>query len=233
MSQHISISIFSIKKGYLWWGFKQMGRQLRWKEIEGIQFLKLMGTGSKAGFSIIPDFSTYILLTVFDQEKNYINFCSDKLFSTIHNRAKEQLTLTLESIRSHGQWSGYAPFDSSESIVAENEAIAVITRASIKPMKWWRFWWRVPHIANDLNSDCLLAKGMGEIPFLEQATFSIWKSESCMLDWAYRQRHKHVVSDTQKYDWYAEELFARFRIKNTEGSYKGFDQSRLFQNTLK
>jgi hypothetical protein len=55
--------------------------------------------------------------------------------------------------------------------------------------------------------------GIGEIPFLKQATFSIWENIESMKSFAYKSAdHIAVIQKTRTENWYREELFVRFRI---------------------
>ena len=54
-----------------------------------------------------------------------------------------------------------------------------------------------------------------------QATFSLWKSGKSMQEFAYHSKyHKEVVRLTRERKWYKEELFARFAVLETAGSWK-------------
>ena len=47
--------------------FKLMGAYTFNKKLlnhDGLKFIKLLGTGSKDGFSIIPDFTSYVMISV-------------------------------------------------------------------------------------------------------------------------------------------------------------------------
>jgi hypothetical protein len=49
----------------------------------------------------------------------------------------------------------------------------------------------------------------------------MWESAAAVRDFAYRsQAHQKAIDDTAKYDWYAEELFARFAVIEQRGSIK-------------
>ncbi|UOQ77376.1 hypothetical protein MUN84_01260 [Hymenobacter sp. 5516J-16] len=66
------------------------------------------------------------------------------------------------------------------------------------------------------------AIGLGELPVVRQATFSLWESQQAMQDYAYRsEKHKQVIKLTRQENWYGEELFARFRVVRTEGTWDG------------
>ena len=58
------------------------------KNVDGLQFYKLLGSGGKTGFSLFPDFSTYAMLSVWNNEEDAENFlktskliCSYKIFN--------------------------------------------------------------------------------------------------------------------------------------------------------
>lgn len=64
----------------------------------------------------------------------------------------------------------------------------------------------------------IFSVGIGELPLIQQATFSIWENIEAMTDYAYKSpQHKKVIQMTQKINWYKEELFARFLITKIEG----------------
>ena len=64
MKNFSTLTLFTFETNKFW-AFKQMGlAPLKFPEIEGLHFSKLMGTGSGAGFSLFPDFSTYAFLGV-------------------------------------------------------------------------------------------------------------------------------------------------------------------------
>ena len=70
------------------------------------------------------------------------------------------------------------------------------------------------------NEALLFTKGIGEVPVIQMATFSIWKNLASLKDFAYSSKgHQNAIKLTRKVDWYSEELFARFIPFKTEGSW--------------
>ena len=102
----------------------------------------------------------------------------------------------------------------------EQRAILILTRAKIKLTKLWRFWRDVPQISHSMLGmpGCHFSVGVGELPLIQQATLSIWENEQVMKNFAYRSHHhREVIKKTRKFQWYSEELFARFNIINRWG----------------
>ena len=64
-----------------------------------------------------------------------------------------------------------------------------------------------------MSPDLEFAIGVGELPFIQQATLSVWKNKAAMQHYAYTDAtHKNVIRLTRKHQWYSEELFARFSL---------------------
>ena len=66
--------------------------------------------------------------------------------------------------------------------------------------------------------------GIGELPFIKQATFSIWESKESMKKFAYQMhQHQEAIKKTRKENWYSEDMFVRFIPLHTSGTIKGSD----------
>jgi len=66
--------------------------------------------------------------------------------------------------------------------------------------------------------------GIGEMPWIKQATFSIWQSKAAMKDFAYQMKeHQEVIRKTRAEKWYSEDMFVRFRIIHTIGTIRGIN----------
>jgi hypothetical protein len=190
-----------------------------------ISFYKLMGTGKNGSFDIHPDWNQWVVLIVLNEEfwmmneetKNrklqnikgkFINFYL-KLF-----RCKTE-TIVLKPLVSHGTWDKKFCFGKDLSTKESNGKIAVLTRASIRLNRLKHFWKHVPLVNEKMNenSGLIYSIGMGEIPFIKQATLSIWQDVASMKNFAYQQKeHVEVIQKTRKENWYSEEMFTRFEV---------------------
>lgn len=217
--QCVCLSLYSFEgRKPKWWAFTQMGlapEQL--DRIEGLQFSKMMGTGAGEGFRPWPDTGTYALLTVW-RNKELANeaFSNAEVLVDLEEKSSLISSYWLRPIRGHGEWNGAQPFEINKSLVASPESkVAVITRASIKKRWMLYFWLRVRKVSRHLKKmpDLEMAKGIGEWPLIEQATFSIWKNAKAIDNYAYKgERHRKVVKATRKTGWYSEEMFMRFEV---------------------
>jgi hypothetical protein len=63
--------------------------------------------------------------------------------------------------------------------------------------------------------------GIGEVPFKNMATFSIWNDKDALFEFAYKDSsHAKAIELTRKRDWYSEELFSRFQPYRIVGNWK-------------
>jgi len=210
------------------WGFGMMQfAHKHFSGVAGLQFYKLMGSGKGDGFNPWPDWSTYAVLTVWDSEEAADRFIVEsELYKKYEDKAHAVFTLYMYNTKAHGLWSGKNPFESVQSDEKTSDLICVITRATIKISKLRTFWKYVPTSSKPLegNTDLLYTKGIGELPVIQMATFSIWKNEEAVKAFAYKSReHAQAVKMTRDLKWYSEELFSRFRPFKSVGSWDGLE----------
>lgn len=175
------------------------------------QFVKFLGTGAGKGFSMRPDLTTYAHLTVWNTADEARDFLSSPLSRDWQSNAVAHTHLDLNPVKVHGSWNNVQPFPIMEKY--SGGPLAVMTRARIRSSRLLDFWRHVPFASRSLadNEDVLLAKGVGELPWVEQATFSIWPNEEAMRGYAYgSDTHRKIIERTRKRKWYSEELFAEF-----------------------
>jgi hypothetical protein len=226
MSQITTCSFFRVE-GFnaKFWAFKQM--QLgasKIKHAKGLVFFKFLGSGSGNGFQLWPNFNVYALLCVWESEADAENFFStNELYTDYVKKSSEIFTLYLKSADAHGKWSGQQPFQKQIELSSQMPVV-VLTRARIKFSKLWFFWQKVGKVSASLQAydDHLFSIGIGEWPMIQQATISIWKTRQQMMDYAYNnEQHLRVVKLTRQFQWYSEEMFARFQPYKTTGTWQG------------
>ena len=221
--QIVTVTLFRFKGFWNhFWAFGQMGRRPFQKGIaDGLTFGKMLGTGSGNGFSIFPNFGVYGWLGAWDTEGSARDFFKQHpVYQSFTQRSVEHFTVYLQPTMVHGLWEGETPFTVSAPFDA-NEPTAVLTRATIKPAFLYRFWQYVPRTSRSIEAaeGRVFSVGVGELPLIQQATFSLWTSGKQMMDYAYKSKyHAEVVKKTRELGWYSEELFARFKVLDTEGS---------------
>lgn len=205
--------IFTIPKKSIPFAFLQMaiGRR-RSRRIPGVQFAKLMGSGTGERFTPSDaDLTKWVLLFVSDNQENLE---SSTLIQRWKDASQSYQVMTLQAISSHGKWSKVEPFEVDRTGTLDGDVVA-ITRARLTLKSAMKFWRSIPPVIEDLNGavGLISAYGIGEAPIGLQGTFSLWESESALRDFAYKgSAHKKVIADTEKYGWYSEELFARFAV---------------------
>ncbi|MFP5345822.1 MAG: monooxygenase [Actinomycetes bacterium] len=195
-------------------------------------FTKLLGTGSGRTFRVRDaDLRHWALLATWPDDGSAAAFEHSATARGWRRIADEQLVVQMAPLASRGRWSATTPFGASRHRprrrnrpTQDDVPVASITRARIRPTKMRTFWRAVPPVSRDLHSvDGLrLAIGIGEAPLGLQGTFSIWRDAGALTAFASgREAHRTVVRRTAREDWYAEELFARFRVLSVHGTYRG------------
>ncbi len=232
MSQQVvTISLFRFEGlSNKWWAFGEMGKRAFIRESEeGIitdstsvlkpDFIKMFGAGSGNGFSLMPDFGVYGLLATWSNlHQAQLFFQHSATFKAYQSRSKEIFTVFLRPIMAHGKWDGAEPFVTS-TVSDASLPIAVLTRGTVKTRYIWDFlsFTRTTSRSMEGAEGRLFSIGIGEVPIVQQATFSLWHNVEAMKNYAYKNKHHaEVVKKTRELGWYSEELFARFEVINTE-----------------
>ncbi len=224
----VTVTILQFPAGQRYRAFANMGRWLMKPfNVPGLSFQKMMGTGKN--FGLIPDWSRYVFLGVWEDEAQARAFFKTDVWQAfLPNQGNvpqpNPPTLYLQPIKAQGLWDGLHPFQTTGNVPDQPQKdapIAVLTRASIRTGALLDFWRNVPAARQriaDQGDNLLMALGAGEKPIVQQCTLSVWKNAALIDQFAYRQSgHKESVKMTRQRKWYSEELFARFTVVNMEG----------------
>ncbi len=193
--------------------------------VSGLNFYKLLGTGSDHGFTFkvnpLTNTGVYAILAVWaDKDKAKEGILNSNIFKNYKNRSKQNWTIFLKPISVRGKWSGKTPF--TEIPDDKQGEVVALTRATIKLKTLMQFWKKVPDVQNMIASDknVIFKIGLGEIPWFHQVTFSIWPNQYAMDQFARENGpHAEAIRSVRKGDWFREELYARFKIYNQIGNW--------------
>lgn len=190
---------------------------------EGLQFGKLMGSGRN--FGLVPDFSTYVFLGVWENPSLANAFLQTATYRHLLQQTEQTGTIFLQPQRAHGLWDGRNPFavhQPSAQADSLKGPVAILTRATIRAGALVDFWRHVPQARQHLTDhreNLLFGIGVGEVPLSQQCTLSVWRTAEAVDQYAYRQRgHREIVRLTRQRQWYREELFARFTVLQAYGT---------------
>ncbi len=204
--------------------------------LEGLRFYKQFGSGSGNGFVPVPNTAVWGLLTTWPNlDHARRQWRRAPVFQRYRDHATEAVTLFLKPIRSWGQWDGQAPF--GDGVLEPDDPhgpVAVITRASVKLRCLPQFWRHAPGIdrAVGASDGVLFHVGLGDVPLVHQVTVSVWRSPTAMKDFAYGLGpHRDAVRAMRAGKWFKEELFARFRVLDSDGTWQGRDPLRTAPST--
>ena len=191
------------------------------KKIDGVTFSKLLGCGRGATFtpSDVDLHRWGLLLCVAEEHLDSLD--RSTVIQRWKRNSESEFRTILDPISSHGLWSNSQPFELSATTSAYDQPVIAITRAQIALRHYLTFLKAVPPVVKHLHSapGLIQAFGIGEAPVGFQGTFSMWRDESSLLDFAFRDSaHKEVIKGSQREKWFSEELFARFAIREMRGS---------------
>src|SRR6218665_1512115 len=190
---------------------------------KNISFYKLMGTGRNGTFDKVPDWQQWAVLIVSEDEKER-PLLPEFLNGWYNFFGCETFSILLEPIEGHGFWDGKKPFGILERKTDYEGRMAVLTRATIRLRKLRFFWNHVAPVSNRMRQAAgfEFSAGIGELPWIKQATFSVWSSKEAMKAFAYgTSEHAEVIQKTRQQDWYSQEMFVRFKIIETKGTVLG------------
>ncbi|NML64466.1 spheroidene monooxygenase [Hymenobacter sp. RP-2-7] len=200
------------------------------RTVPGLHFSQLLGSGAANGFGFWPNWRRYGLVATWaDAAAAEHFFATNAWWAAYQARSTEAWTAFLAPLQGHGAWDGRNPFAEGEAPRAASDGlatgpVAVLTRASIRLGRAARFWRYVEPTSRAVAGapGLRLAIGLGELPLVRQATFSIWDSAAAMQAYAYRHAaHREVVQLTRREGWYSEELFERFAVLSSRGTVDG------------
>ena len=187
---------------------------------KGVIFAKMLGCGKGETFTISDADPTRWGCLVVIPESELEAIENSYTVRAWRCRSKSEFRVILDPIASTGLWSKQKPFEPTAPSDFNGKVVA-ITRARIKARQTTRFFRSVPPVTASLHSSpgLIAAIGIGEAPIGLQGTFSLWDSAQAIKDFAYKgAAHQKAIAQTAEFNWYAEELFARFAVREIRGT---------------
>jgi hypothetical protein len=194
-----------------------------------ISFYKLLGCGKNGTFDKHPDWQQWGILAAHTAGTLELSSTIETLYGSFIDTWLrlfncEVCTFYLTPMEGHGRWDGKECFGNLSRQNPFDGPIAVLTRATIRLSQLTSFWKNVGSVANQMkDADGFITSiGIGEMPLVKQATFSIWKSKEHMKSFAYNMKeHAEVIRKTRKENWYSEDMFVRFKLLSISGTING------------
>lgn len=205
------------------WGFAQLLiSRLVLRRKKNIDFFKPLGTGSGLGYRAWPKFGVIGLFIVWKNKEEAMTFTESSYFNSLISKSEEQFTVLMQPTTSRGTWSDFNDWKLSKTD-SSTPIICALTRATIKKRFLLDFWRMVPEISRkQYNSPGLIfSQGVGEIPLLEQATFTIWENKQSMEEFAFHTFHGKAVEKVRKVNGFKEQMFTRFQPIMAIGTWEG------------
>ena len=189
------------------------------RRTKGVTFAKMLGCGKGETYTPTDADPTRWGCLVVIPENQLAELDDSSTIRAWRKKSVSEFRVLLDPIASTGMWSKQKPFEPSAPANFQGQVVA-ITRARIKASQTMRFFKSVPPVTASLHSSPGLIStiGIGEAPIGLQGTFSLWESMQAIKDFAYKgAAHQKAIAQTSEFDWYAEELFARFAVREIRG----------------
>lgn len=224
MSEDVAVLLLAdIATTSILWGWSNMVRGPRtFRGTPCLRFAKVLGSGFEGGFGLRPSKSRQGIFAVFSNAAAADEFADNSaLVAGYKSRCTEFCTVKLRAWSSRGSWDGHTL--NTVSSPRNNQPVAALTRASIALSKAAAFWSYAPaaQLALDNAAGCHMAVGLGEAPFLRQATFSVWDNVASMDAYAQSGAHLEAIQAAYQNQYFSESLFARFTLISMQGTWKG------------
>ena len=221
--QVVVLLLADIAEGSRLWGWSRIvkGPQAL-QGVPGLLFSKVLGSGYEGGFGLRPSPSRQGLFGLFESLPTAQEFIQNStVLQAYQERSSEFYCALLKTWSCRGSWDG----QSLDVCTAQpiKGPVAALTRASIRLGKAPEFWRHAPPSQTALSNakGCQLAVGLGEAPFVRQATFSIWDSVSDMNAYARSGAHLEAIQAAVQNDYFSESMFARFVPLQVQGQWQG------------
>lgn len=219
-----------LRRHQAWAWMRLVAGPASFKDVPGLLFAKVMGSGHGGGFTLRPSATHQGLIFRFSRRDLALDFLRGPQAGALLERARESWSGVLAVTSSRGSWDQqvWPLTDASASVdgrIDQARPLAILTRASIVPSQAMAFWRHAPAAQADLKKapGCLLAMGLGEVPLVRQCTFSLWHDGQAMRDYATRGAHQVAAAAAHRHGFFSESLFVHMDVLQMAGRWQGQD----------
>jgi spheroidene monooxygenase len=207
-----------------WGSFQMIMARLFSIKYPGLQFIKPLGIGSGHGYRAWPDWEASGFFMVFENVEAAVAFRKTTVLAEFLERSAENYCLFMKPTSSRGSWNGFDQWEIQESVDRQGP-VCSLTRATLKPEFLFRFWKMVSPISLEQKDypGLLFSQGIGEVPLIEQATFTIWENMNSLEEFARNTFHGEAVREVYRLKGFKEQMFTRFSPLYSEGTWEGRD----------
>lgn len=207
-----------------WGAYRMVLSRLFTPQFPGLQFIKPLGIGSGHGYRAWPKWEASGFFMVFESPQAAMAFRGRKEFRELLEKSDENYCIFMSPTSSRGSWSGFDGWQLHQNLDSSGP-ICSLTRATLKPEFLYRFWKMVSPISLEQKDyqGLIFSQGIGELPLVEQATFTVWENVSAMETFARKTFHGEAVREVYRLNGFKEQMFTRFLPWHTEGTWQGKD----------
>ncbi len=222
-----------LRRHQAWGWMRLVAGPASFKDVPGLLFAKVMGSGHGGGFGLRPSATHQGLICRFSRLDLAQEFLHGPQAGALRERARESWSGVLAVTSSRGSWDQqpWPLTDASTGVDGPMDTaglarpLAILTRASIVPSKAMAFWRHAPAAQADLRKapGCLLAMGLGEVPLVRQCTFSLWRDAQAMRGYATQGAHQVAAAAAHRHGFFSESLFVHMDVLQMSGRWQGQD----------
>ena len=202
-------------------GLELLAKRPQVEKVEGLRYAEAVFTAPLGGGLVPkPSLADIALIAAWDDEAALDRFSSHPVAQALAGGWQARM----EPLRVSGSWPQIPGLPTRQLPVDDEEPVAVLTLARLKPWRLRPFLRAAAPAEADVVAEpgLLASTGFGRPPLV--STFSLWRSAAAMRDYAYRQggSHRAAVSSDRERPFHHSSAFIRFRPFATRGAWGRF-----------
>ena len=221
-------------------------RQSVLPRADGLCFWRPFSTGPdftalKANFTRAtlakPEFRRWGFFAIWQEEAALNRFLeASPVAREWQERATETWHGWLQPIHAGGSWRGMKLLEGLQPVEVPKAPVVVLTRADVRLLKVPVFWlWATYPAMTDVRQAPRFVAGvaMTERPFVEVATFTVWRSHDDATNFAYRRRaHQGIIARNDQERIMKAFSAAYFHLYRSAGTWRGQDPASVARRQL-